>query len=150
VGCKRLLRHNHRGTVTTPRNDVHIVVTGHRRVDLRGLSLRERAITLIGLAHPAFREKLSRSVFGSRSGHFAAMWGIAIEILRWEEFIGALIAAARQPLTPMTPAISRSSVRTLCRCFSRAKQRVVTQSDIRCSDDYSLPLLTTWQSTLAP
>lgn len=44
--------------VTTSRNDVHYVVTEYGIVNLRGKSLRERAIALIGIAHPDFRESL--------------------------------------------------------------------------------------------
>jgi itaconate CoA-transferase len=49
------------GPVTTPRNDTQIVVTEFGWADLRGKSLSERATALIGLAHPAFREKLERA-----------------------------------------------------------------------------------------
>lgn len=50
------------GPVTTPRNDTHIVVTEFGWVDLKGKSLRERAEALIGIAHPRFREELSRAI----------------------------------------------------------------------------------------
>ena len=46
------------GPVTTPRNDVQIIVTEYGAADLTGKSLRERAEALVGLAHPAFRESL--------------------------------------------------------------------------------------------
>ena len=46
------------GPVTTPRNDVHTVVTEHGWVSLKGLSTAERARALIGLAHPDFRDEL--------------------------------------------------------------------------------------------
>nr|WP_277998456.1 acetyl-CoA hydrolase/transferase C-terminal domain-containing protein [Sphingomonas liriopis] len=42
------------GPVTTPRNDVHFVVTEHGYDDLRGKSIAERAKVLIALAHPIF------------------------------------------------------------------------------------------------
>jgi itaconate CoA-transferase len=48
------------GPVTTPRNDTHIVVTEYGAVDLKGKSLRERAGMLIAIAHPDFRDELSR------------------------------------------------------------------------------------------
>ena len=51
-----------RGAVTTPRNDVHIVVTEYGWVDLRGKSLVERSRALIGIAHPQFREQLEMSL----------------------------------------------------------------------------------------
>jgi itaconate CoA-transferase len=47
------------GPVTTPRNDVHIVVTEFGAADLRGKSLAERARALIGIAHPQFRDALT-------------------------------------------------------------------------------------------
>lgn len=47
------------GPVTTPRNDVHIVVTEFGWADLRGKSLAERARALIAIAHPKFRDQLS-------------------------------------------------------------------------------------------
>ncbi|WP_421728900.1 acetyl-CoA hydrolase/transferase family protein [Brevundimonas sp.] len=47
------------GPVTTPRNDVHIVVTEYGVANLKGLSISERATALIGLAHPQFRDELT-------------------------------------------------------------------------------------------
>ncbi|QMT98832.1 acetyl-CoA hydrolase/transferase family protein [Mycoplasma tullyi] len=47
------------GPVTTPRNDVHWVVTEYGAVNLKGLSSSERALALIGLAHPDFRDQLT-------------------------------------------------------------------------------------------
>lgn len=44
--------------VTTSRYDVHYVCTEYGVVDLRGKTLRERATSLISIAHPAFREEL--------------------------------------------------------------------------------------------
>ena len=46
------------GPVTTPRNDVQFVVTEFGSVDLKGKSSTERALALIQLAHPKFREDL--------------------------------------------------------------------------------------------
>jgi acyl-CoA hydrolase len=46
--------------VTTPRTDVMYVVTEYGCVNLKGLSVPERAKALIGLAHPDFREGLER------------------------------------------------------------------------------------------
>lgn len=48
------------GVVTT-RNDVHYVVTEHGVASLYGRSVRQRAKALIGIAHPKFREKLTKS-----------------------------------------------------------------------------------------
>jgi itaconate CoA-transferase len=50
------------GPVTTPRNDTHFVITEYGAVDLRGKSLRERAEALIAIAHPTFRDELTRSL----------------------------------------------------------------------------------------
>lgn len=49
------------GPVTTPRNDTHIVVTEYGLADLKGKSLRERAEALIAIAHPDFRDELTRA-----------------------------------------------------------------------------------------
>ena len=46
------------GVVTT-RADVRFVVTEWGRVDLHGLSVRQRAHALITLAHPRFRDALT-------------------------------------------------------------------------------------------
>lgn len=51
------------GPVTTPRNDVHIIVTEYGAADLRGKSLADRAKALIAIAHPDFREPLSRAAY---------------------------------------------------------------------------------------
>lgn len=50
-----------RGPVTTPRNDVHLVVTEYGVANLKGLSTAERAHRLIDLAAPRFRSDLARS-----------------------------------------------------------------------------------------
>jgi hypothetical protein len=47
------------GLVTTPRTDIHYVVTENGVANLRGLSSMERAQALIALAHPAFRDELT-------------------------------------------------------------------------------------------
>lgn len=46
--------------VTTPRTDMMYVVTEYGIVNLKGKSVAERAVALIGLAHPDFREGLER------------------------------------------------------------------------------------------
>ncbi len=45
--------------VTTSRNDVHYVVTEYGIADLRGKTVRQRALALINIAHPGFREELT-------------------------------------------------------------------------------------------
>jgi len=49
------------GSVTTPRIDTHYVVTEFGAVNLKGLSSTERALRLIELAHPEFRDELMAS-----------------------------------------------------------------------------------------
>jgi itaconate CoA-transferase len=49
----------HTGTViTTPRMDTHFLVTEYGAVNLKGKSSRERALDIISLAHPKFRDEL--------------------------------------------------------------------------------------------
>jgi itaconate CoA-transferase len=49
------------GPVTTPRNDVRYIVTEYGVADLRGKTLGERAEALIAIAHPDFRDELTRA-----------------------------------------------------------------------------------------
>ena len=59
--CSRIVAELAPGSsVTTSRNDVHFIATEHGIVNLHGLSLRQRAARLIGLASPAFRDDLAR------------------------------------------------------------------------------------------
>ncbi|MBT4502214.1 MAG: GNAT family N-acetyltransferase [Gemmatimonadetes bacterium] len=53
--------------VVTSRGDVHYVVTEFGAVDLHGKSIRERALGLIHIAHPDFREELMEA---ARQRHF--------------------------------------------------------------------------------
>jgi itaconate CoA-transferase len=46
--------------VTTPRMDTHFLATEHGVANLKGLSTRQRAEAIIALAHPDFRDELSR------------------------------------------------------------------------------------------
>jgi len=46
--------------VTTLKNTIDNVVTEHGVAELRGRSLRERTLALIRIAHPAFRDELTR------------------------------------------------------------------------------------------
>jgi itaconate CoA-transferase len=49
------------GTViTTPRMDTHYLVTEHGAVNLKGKSTSERALDIISIAHPKFRDDLLR------------------------------------------------------------------------------------------
>jgi itaconate CoA-transferase len=47
------------GPVTTPRTDVHYLVTDNAVANLKGLSSTERAHALIGLPDPAFQDELT-------------------------------------------------------------------------------------------
>lgn len=46
--------------ITTPRMDVHYLATEHGAVNLKGKSTRERALDIISLADPRFRDSLLR------------------------------------------------------------------------------------------
>ena len=46
------------GPATDPRMETQHIVTEHGAFDLRAKSSDERALGLIGIAHPAFRERL--------------------------------------------------------------------------------------------
>lgn len=48
--------------VTTPRMDVHYLVTEYGVVNLKGKSTKERALDIISIAHPKFRDELFRQV----------------------------------------------------------------------------------------
>ncbi len=50
------------GGVVTSRGDVHYVVTEYGIASLRGKSMRERALEMISIAHPAFRDNLLKEV----------------------------------------------------------------------------------------
>ncbi len=54
--------------VTTSRNDVHYIVTEYGIANLRGKTIRERAISLIEIAHPNFRDQLKKE-FSDLSGY---------------------------------------------------------------------------------
>jgi acyl-CoA hydrolase len=52
--------------VTTPRTDTMYVVTEFGIVNLKGKSVAERAVALIGIAHPDYREQLARDARANR------------------------------------------------------------------------------------
>lgn len=52
------------GPATTPRSDADIIVTEWGAAQLRGLSLRQRTIAMLGIAHPEHRERLEREARG--------------------------------------------------------------------------------------
>jgi len=47
--------------VTTPRNEVHWLVSEYGAVNLKGRTTHERAKAIIGLAHPRFRDELTEA-----------------------------------------------------------------------------------------
>jgi acyl-CoA hydrolase len=52
--------------VTTPRSDVMYIATEYGMVNLKGKSVAERAMALISIAHPDFREHLERQAYEHR------------------------------------------------------------------------------------
>ena len=54
------------GGVVTTRGDVHYVVTEHGVAYLHGKSVQERAIALISIAHPDYREQLLREAIEAK------------------------------------------------------------------------------------
>ena len=50
--------------VTTPRMDTHYLATEYGVVNLKGKSTRERALDIISLAHPRFRDDLLKEAQG--------------------------------------------------------------------------------------
>ncbi len=60
-GTSRIVDHFEPGAVvTTPRTDTHYLVTEYGAANLKGKSTKERALAIIGLAHPKFRDELLR------------------------------------------------------------------------------------------
>jgi acyl-CoA hydrolase len=58
------------GPVTTARSDVDVIVTEFGAAELKGQSLAERSRRLIAVAHPDFREELSRAAHGIQQRGF--------------------------------------------------------------------------------
>jgi acyl-CoA hydrolase len=44
--------------VTTPRHQLDAVITEHGTAEVRGLTVRQRALALAEIAHPDFRDEL--------------------------------------------------------------------------------------------
>ena len=134
--------------VVTSRGDVHYVVTEFGAVDLHGKSIRERALSLIHIAHPDFREELMEA---ARERHFVypdqvVVHGAGLEEL--EELETEFIAEGNVPVhfRPIEPTdepliqelFYRCSERTIYLRFfsylkamphSRAQQLVVVDYD---------------------
>lgn len=51
--------------VTTPRNDVQVIITKHGNADLREFSVAERVDVLIAIAPPDFRESLKEEAIAA-------------------------------------------------------------------------------------
>ena len=47
--------------VTTPRHHVDVVITEHGAAELKGRTVRERAVALAAVAHPDFRDELTEA-----------------------------------------------------------------------------------------
>lgn len=56
--------------ITTPRQDLHYIVTEHGIADLYGKTLQARAKELTKIAHPDHREQLERCAFERFGSHF--------------------------------------------------------------------------------
>lgn len=52
--------------VTTPRSDIMYLVTEYGMINLKGKSIAERAKSIIGIAHPDFRDELERQAYEHR------------------------------------------------------------------------------------
>jgi acyl-CoA hydrolase len=51
-------------TVTSPRHQVDVVITEYGVAELRGCTVRERAVALVEIAHPDFRDELRAAAAG--------------------------------------------------------------------------------------
>lgn len=76
----RIVPHLDEGAgVVTSRGDVHYIVTEHGTAYLHGKTIRERAMALVGVAHPDFRDDLLRFI---RGRHYAqlpeSVWKAAV------------------------------------------------------------------------
>jgi itaconate CoA-transferase len=66
-GVSRVVPRFKPGTVvTTPRMDTHFLVTEYGAVNLKGKSTRERALDIINIAHPSFRDGLLKEAENMR------------------------------------------------------------------------------------
>jgi GNAT superfamily N-acetyltransferase len=134
--------------VVTSRGDVHYVVTEYGAVDLHGRSIRERALALIHIAHPDFREELMEAARQRRFVYAdqVAVAGVGLEELEELEtrFVSEHGVAVRfRPIEPTDePLIQelfyRSSEQTIYMRFfayikamphSRAQQLVTVDYD---------------------
>ena len=52
--------------MTTPRHQVDVVITEHGVAELRGRTMRERAVALAEIAHPDFRDELRAAAAADR------------------------------------------------------------------------------------
>jgi GNAT superfamily N-acetyltransferase len=91
----RIVSHLDEGAgVVTTRGDVHYVVTEHGVAYLHGRSIRDRALSLIEIAHPKYRESLLAEAkekgFVYPDQELASEAIYPVEHERWQEFEGGL------------------------------------------------------------
>ena len=112
------------GVVTT-RGDVHYVVTEHGIAYLHGKSIRERALALIHIAHPKFRNELTQAAKAQRyiyADQIELAWekvGYPEELERYdtlndgtEIFFRPVKPTDEAALTQMLYSLSAESIRT--------------------------------------
>lgn len=90
--------------VVTSRGDVHYVVTEFGAVNLHGLSIRERALALIHIAHPDFRDALMRD---ARERHLVYSDQIVVEEVGLPEYedLDTLIESANGTTVKVRPMV---------------------------------------------
>lgn len=116
----RIVPHLREGAgVVTTRGDVHYVVTEYGIADLWGKSVRERAMALVGIAHPRFREELLEE---AKSHH-----------LVYEDQI--LLPAASYPQELEKEAVLIDGTRILLRPVRPTDEQLMKDMFYSCSDE---------------
>lgn len=69
--------------VVTSRGDVHYIVTEHGVAYLHGKTIRERAMALIEIAHPDFRDELRRACVERK--YVPVSWELPVETTRYPD-----------------------------------------------------------------
>ena len=105
------------GVVTT-RGDVHYVVTEYGVADLWGKSVRERALALIQIAHPDFRERLLEEARRQR-------------LVYEDQFF---LAGARYPAQWETSAVMRDGTRVTLRPVRPTDEALMKEMFYSCSE----------------
>ncbi len=91
----------YKGNVTTPAESVHYVVTEYGIATLKGKGLSERAIELINVAHPKFRQELKQKALENNiiTQEEAAKVVLNVPVVAATEIVGARgIASAKESL----------------------------------------------------